>query len=96
LAFIGNACTSECEYQQYQQCGSGFTAEDEALFNSEVPTDPVQSLSPDEAQQVYQQSGSAIDPAKQGSSSSAAWYFYSTTCYTGFAIAFAFLSTCLF
>lgn len=87
LISIAKGCTSECAYKQYEQCGNGFTAEDEALFSSPALTDPVQSLTPEAAQQVFTQSGSPspVAPANQNSSSK-------TVRVAGVTVAFAFLS----
>lgn len=99
LYSIGKGCASECAYQQYQQCGGGFTPEDEALFNSPALTDPVQSLDPTAAQQVFssQQDGSVTPaPDKTGSSSITAWSICGNVNIALLTTAFAFVSTFFF
>jgi hypothetical protein len=49
LAGVRHACTTDCTYSQYQTCGGGWTAQDEADFGTNtlgVVPDPTREVAP--------------------------------------------------
>jgi hypothetical protein len=64
MVAMPKACTAKCAYEQYQQCGAGWTPEDENLFDANYTdlTDPALSLDSATVQALLASDGSGPAP----------------------------------
>lgn len=71
---VANACTSECAYQQYQECGGGWTAENQAEFDAPLPEDSALTLTEDQVNQAVNaiSNNSPSNSSSNGSNNNAA------------------------